>query len=672
MSSKSKKSQVQIPTKNKEALTVDGLLRLVHKIGVNIPPITTLEEIRANAEQLGLSVVQERGFPYAQEIHQLKEYLEKKEILIEAFAKDPHAILNAAIMVTENYPVFLEKILLFISPKEIDWNKKMRGGSPETKAFSHFKIAGLLACVGKNKAFLTILKHATVHNSKLIMSSNLAALLFSTIHPRFNHASGIEVLRLFNEHDDLNTLDFAYILDSQESVEKKFEILDLIIKSAGLGYSKIFLSLLNSSNAIADILKEFIELAKQGRGEFITALLYSISVYYQNINTPNEIKKQIKEILQSLDLDVENVLVISTPLHSAIFAADTKTVEMLCQQAMANGTLEVLLNSTIRDTDVTSAKESNEENEAFNPLNSLQRTIKALAYSIQPHSLAVALILMRYHLKIASNIDMEIINGKTLLSIFAEAGFVEGVKEIVESGADIENIDQTGKTVLHHVILKSMIASDASQEKFTEVVKILLSKKANVNARDSKYNTPLHYITTTTPVIKIYVEANPHLAPHFANSQLARKVYKALLIKNFNENIFRYLCAHNPDLTLENGDGISVQNQLNDEENPDFNKMQEIMEKLKADNDCFVESSMALFEKIKSIISADAPKFPHEVVGSILSYSDDFSQYRTGIEILNQVTGLFEAWKKKEVRLKSSQTTSAETMSTEKKKNCHV
>ena len=82
------------------------------------------------------------------------------------------------------------------------------------------------------------------------------------------------------------------------------------------------------------------------------------------------------------------------------------------------------------------------------------------------------------------NVGIGIEKKQTLLHLASEAGYTEIVKELISMGADVNAKDSLSQTPLHLV---------AYQEDDTKTMKVLLENGANVNIPDYRNFTPLHY-----------------------------------------------------------------------------------------------------------------------------------------------------------------------------------
>ncbi len=80
-------------------------------------------------------------------------------------------------------------------------------------------------------------------------------------------------------------------------------------------------------------------------------------------------------------------------------------------------------------------------------------------------------------------------NGRTLLSWAAQLGHLGVVKVLIESGAEINAIDDT--------ILKETPLQNAVLENYSDIIEILLEYGADVSIEDNNGNTALHILANT-------------------------------------------------------------------------------------------------------------------------------------------------------------------------------
>jgi len=81
-----------------------------------------------------------------------------------------------------------------------------------------------------------------------------------------------------------------------------------------------------------------------------------------------------------------------------------------------------------------------------------------------------------------ANINVQNKNGETPLHIAVENGHINIVKLLISSKADVNVRDKNGDTPLHVAVFTERI----------DIAKLLISKKADVNIGDKDGNTPLH------------------------------------------------------------------------------------------------------------------------------------------------------------------------------------
>ena len=80
-----------------------------------------------------------------------------------------------------------------------------------------------------------------------------------------------------------------------------------------------------------------------------------------------------------------------------------------------------------------------------------------------------------------SNVNVVNRNGHTPLMEAAKEGDLEGAKDLIRRGADLEAKSPKGKTALHYAAANGRL----------QVVNLLLESGADANARDHEWHTPL-------------------------------------------------------------------------------------------------------------------------------------------------------------------------------------
>ena len=66
-----------------------------------------------------------------------------------------------------------------------------------------------------------------------------------------------------------------------------------------------------------------------------------------------------------------------------------------------------------------------------------------------------------------------------------EAGTLDAARAAIEAGADVDAVDETGNTALHHVVDKG----------FERVIELLVERGAKLNAPNDRGMTPLALVT---------------------------------------------------------------------------------------------------------------------------------------------------------------------------------
>ena len=89
-------------------------------------------------------------------------------------------------------------------------------------------------------------------------------------------------------------------------------------------------------------------------------------------------------------------------------------------------------------------------------------------------------------------------SGRTPLHLDASDGFLRGVQELLDRGADVHARDKDGRTPLHWPAYRGHL----------EVVRLLIEHGADINARENNGRTPLKMATigNHTPVIEFLKE----------------------------------------------------------------------------------------------------------------------------------------------------------------------
>ncbi len=120
----------------------------------------------------------------------------------------------------------------------------------------------------------------------------------------------------------------------------------------------------------------------------------------------------------------------------------------------------------------------------------LQLTIENFHYSFRSNPLERD----HFNLLIKKGADWKTIDneGNTLLHTAVKYSFLEGVKFLLSKGADIEARNKAGETPMHMVGQVFGVEKKEDVQNSIKIAELLLSKGADINMKDSTGRTPLH------------------------------------------------------------------------------------------------------------------------------------------------------------------------------------
>ncbi|KAI6241190.1 Non-specific serine/threonine protein kinase [Aphelenchoides fujianensis] len=159
-------------------------------------------------------------------------------------------------------------------------------------------------------------------------------------------------------------------------------------------------------------------------------------------------------------------------------------------------------------------------------------------------------------------------DNETALHCACARGHLECVQSLLESGAEINARDATGRTPLHLALSRS----------HTDIALLLITKGANVELADENGDTPLHLAARLGLVPSVQTLCHVVSAVDPLNSQSASPLH--LAAREGHLEVVRCLCLSGADVVLQSGDGqtaemIAVQN--------DQQEVANLLAKLKSD-----------------------------------------------------------------------------------------
>ena len=138
-------------------------------------------------------------------------------------------------------------------------------------------------------------------------------------------------------------------------------------------------------------------------------------------------------------------------------------------------------------------------------------------------------------------------NDTPSLVLAAIVGDMLGVTKLLAEGSEIEDRDRAGRTALHN----------ATINKHTELVRLLISSGANANVRDKAGWTPLHFAAQeyALDIAQLLLEAGGHVDSQddHGNTPLGRATFES----KGRGDMIRFLLSRGADRNLVNKHGVS-------------------------------------------------------------------------------------------------------------------
>lgn len=122
------------------------------------------------------------------------------------------------------------------------------------------------------------------------------------------------------------------------------------------------------------------------------------------------------------------------------------------------------------------------------------------------------------------------------------------IEEFLKQSDILEAKDKYGRTLLFYAIIKSQ----------TELVRLIVSKNANINIKDKVGWTPLHYAVDANEldICKILIKAGAdvHAKDSYGNNIISRATFAS----KGEGDIIKLLLSHGSDPNLKNDYGVSA------------------------------------------------------------------------------------------------------------------
>ena len=150
-------------------------------------------------------------------------------------------------------------------------------------------------------------------------------------------------------------------------------------------------------------------------------------------------------------------------------------------------------------------------------------------------------------------------NNDTLLIFATKNGNVKLCRKLIESGADINIIDNDGMCSLHHFI------ENRNNNRELCILRMLLDYGANLEVKDSNMNTPL-----MLSVEKDYYQITELLLNYGANPNNVNingntSLHIACLHNNYNLCVL--LMKNGANIYMNNGEGLNINQIINNQKN---------------------------------------------------------------------------------------------------------
>ncbi|KAI8980432.1 ankyrin repeat-containing domain protein [Pilobolus umbonatus] len=173
-------------------------------------------------------------------------------------------------------------------------------------------------------------------------------------------------------------------------------------------------------------------------------------------------------------------------------------------------------------------------------------------------------------------------SSKDNLWVAAGDGQLDRVKELIESGVDVNSHDQFGYTAMHAAVSYNQI----------EVVEYLITKGADINVRDYEKDTPL-FVAETVRMADLLIKngADPYLTNESGITAASTALEEGW------EEVAHYIAKITKEelIKTEEEDGLA---HLNVEENEMASSMQAIMQQIQQQGDFNEEEVTELVTKM--------------------------------------------------------------------------